>query len=58
MTAYTFVEIGCDYPDCPESTAMETSTRSARIVAKSEGWRFTKDGRDLCPAHKSTDTSR
>lgn len=61
MTAGSYLTLGCDHVDadgteCDAEThwpvAFEPHThRELRRLRRPHGWRWTRDGRDLCPEH-------
>lgn len=63
MTADSYLVIRCDGDGCHAETHWpvrfepHTHRELRRLVKQRDGWRFTRNGRDLCPDH-AADQSR
>ena len=63
MTAFTRAFLRCDTDGCTTTWGDTTTPHrrtegQARTGAQRDGWRFTRDGRDVCPDHAPGRTDR
>lgn len=67
MTAIKAYNLWCNHPDCSRHGAATffdysgwpswQTAAEVRAMAKIDGWKRTRDGQDICPAH-TTDLTR